>query len=993
MDRSDAQAPDGGADAGVAGDAATLAFRRFQQSGDRVALEHALRLCAPTLLAAARRRVRSSDVHDVVQECLVVAIRRAAEMPAGVRLLPWLLGILHNKARSRHILRWRRQADAGGFRTDEVAAAEPDPATVVLQQQWRDLIAEQVHALPPHYRDVVAAHLLHGEDLVAVAARAGVSPSTVRSQFARGLALLRRRLPAPLLAGLLATLAVRAANGASGLPPKPGMRLGLVAGGLVLAGCLAWAWWRPDRPAPAVAATLPVPSAPVAAALPPAAPLVREAVDDRAAAPSDAAVEIVLRLASGAPAADVPVVLDPDHRPGQSVNRSAVHWHVRRTDADGRVEFVGLPRRPAAIRLHDLAALHTFQLGSTRQRFHFTVAAAQPVVVHVCDAREQPVLGAKVHVSGAAGGRAPGVVAAVTDGSGYARFVVPMAGGWSWVTSPAHAPSGVHPLSELPLDEAGSERTWRLRLEDSHRWCHGVVVGPDGAPIAGAVVAAWTRASPTAPQFALADPSGRFGIGAIGPEAWQVFAVAPGFAAGSVELAADAASVVCRLEPGGAVHGRVVDAVGRDSVAAGLRRVVSQRIDASVWDGLASCGAVVAADGSFALEHMVPGRHRIGLFVGGSQPVATDVVEVTAGGTSAVQLSPADASLVRVCLRDERGLPLPGAIVTAVGEERFDWPQQIATSDATGCVRFDLRGSGATRLFVNAPHGGVAGAWPNATALVVDATDLVEVVVPDAALLTGGIEGQLGSSLLELVRVRGLWLRRDEFPEVPRVPCEPDGRFVVTGLPAGRYTLEVVVADATGGGRIAVAECVVAAGKTCRLDLGNAPPWLPVAVTLPADGASLPVSCRLRDEAGRLCETLVLAAGATVHRRLPPGRYRLQVPASTAATSTVEFTLDDRAVEVAVPRERGTPCRFEVHGDGVAARRARLHAVIRRAGAAGECAVVLPETDGGMQHAVELDLQPGCYELRVALADGSELCRAFVVGERDEAHVFPFRAP
>ena len=81
-------------------------FERFVKNGDVRALALAFERTAPELwrVAAALCRDRHR-VEDLVQDTFLVAIEDAASWDAGQALLPWLLGILVNRARHE-----RRQA-------------------------------------------------------------------------------------------------------------------------------------------------------------------------------------------------------------------------------------------------------------------------------------------------------------------------------------------------------------------------------------------------------------------------------------------------------------------------------------------------------------------------------------------------------------------------------------------------------------------------------------------------------------------------------------------------------------------------------------------------------------------------------------------------------------------------------------------------------------------------------------------------------------------
>ncbi|HEX6943548.1 MAG TPA: RNA polymerase sigma factor [Gemmatimonadaceae bacterium] len=187
--------------------AATASFVRYRDQRDPVALEDALLPCAPWLQQAARR-YRFSEAEDLVQECFVVAIRTAEKFDERGRLTPWLLGILHNLARSR---RWRRWLGIRGgsepATAQELTSSSQDPAAIVDRSEWLARVQMHLQNLPQTYRPVLHAHLVEGERPIEIARRLLLSSSTVRTKLERGLRELRRRLPAPMLAMITAILA------------------------------------------------------------------------------------------------------------------------------------------------------------------------------------------------------------------------------------------------------------------------------------------------------------------------------------------------------------------------------------------------------------------------------------------------------------------------------------------------------------------------------------------------------------------------------------------------------------------------------------------------------------------------------------------------------------------------------------------------------------------------------------------------------------------
>lgn len=155
---------------------------------------------APVLLALARSlQTPGVEPEDLVHETFVTAIDQKDRYQEGRPLLPWLCGILTMHGR-RHRRRARRSP----------AETLVDPATVAenpaRQAEAADLqrrIEAALAGIADPYRVVLRLHLIQGLDGGEIASALERKPATVRTQLARGLAMLRRRLadalPVPAL--------------------------------------------------------------------------------------------------------------------------------------------------------------------------------------------------------------------------------------------------------------------------------------------------------------------------------------------------------------------------------------------------------------------------------------------------------------------------------------------------------------------------------------------------------------------------------------------------------------------------------------------------------------------------------------------------------------------------------------------------------------------------------------------------------------------------
>ena len=170
---------------------ADLAFARFQSSRDPEDLATVVRETAPPLFHAARAMTRDEDAaEDLVQNTFVAAIDGAQSYDPRHPVVPWLLGILTNRARRRR-RRERRSPDPGRLRRE---APLPDPSEALAEREFVRAVERAVQILPRTYRAVVDLHLRVGLTPLEISERLQRPRSTVRTQLARGLSKLRRAL-------------------------------------------------------------------------------------------------------------------------------------------------------------------------------------------------------------------------------------------------------------------------------------------------------------------------------------------------------------------------------------------------------------------------------------------------------------------------------------------------------------------------------------------------------------------------------------------------------------------------------------------------------------------------------------------------------------------------------------------------------------------------------------------------------------------------------
>lgn len=201
---------------------AEQAFATFRRNRDPRALAAAFDATAGELLRVAAFLVPRDDVEDLLHETYGVAVARAAAYDPGRPLLPWLFGILANEARTlRRRARMRsRERDA------RPPHAARDPAAAAADREAEAAFAAALQQLGHAEAELLRLHLVDELSCREIAERRRQPAGTVRTQVARAMAELRRRLPVGLAAApglgiadvqVLAALRQRVLDSAPGL--------------------------------------------------------------------------------------------------------------------------------------------------------------------------------------------------------------------------------------------------------------------------------------------------------------------------------------------------------------------------------------------------------------------------------------------------------------------------------------------------------------------------------------------------------------------------------------------------------------------------------------------------------------------------------------------------------------------------------------------------------------------------------------------------------
>lgn len=183
-------------------------FLRYRDEGDLEALEQVFEATAPALLSLGRHLLgHAQDTEDALQATYLTAIERSGQFDPARPLEPWLFGIFVRQAKRT------RAGSTRPLEPDRLHVREvEDPSAPASEQELRVSLLDAIEELPEAYRRVLDPYLQAEEAPRAIAERLGQSSGAIRVRIHRGLALLRKALPAGLAFGTAGALVSRSSE-------------------------------------------------------------------------------------------------------------------------------------------------------------------------------------------------------------------------------------------------------------------------------------------------------------------------------------------------------------------------------------------------------------------------------------------------------------------------------------------------------------------------------------------------------------------------------------------------------------------------------------------------------------------------------------------------------------------------------------------------------------------------------------------------------------
>ncbi|MGK0156218.1 MAG: RNA polymerase sigma-70 factor (ECF subfamily) [Neolewinella sp.] len=627
-------------------------FRHYCRTGDPDALADVFDRTAGQLMRVALWLTGNrTDAEDLLQRTFLQVIETREQFRIGQPALPWLMGLLGNQARKH-----RRERTA---LPREVSDKVVDPEVEAATNELGAAVQTVRERLGEPYQEVLRLHLELGLNAKEIASRLLRPAGTVRTQLMRALELLRRKLPGGFVAGLTAITALdgaalanvrrvvlTAANAAVPSETIVAATAAVTFGGILMGKKILFA-----IPALALlggaAAWLAFDSNPVA--MPRTGPDSASGGFERPALPDhdseDASATTLERIAvTEERAAEVD--------PGFAALRVIVRWQDDGSPARG----IGL-----SARCRELSGAFARQ--------------------------------------------------AITDDEGSAMLPRLPAGVYSvtgsFLEGPLRAPGSSMPGQdkvELATGDLKTVEAIAMRTTTAA----GIVVDAEDRPVADATI--WVSATSswsTGWEAGRSNADGSFRVPLRGYHyiGTRADGHVPSYTRGLLATEGPHRGLVLQLRgPAARIHGQVSDARGQPVIGA---RVLLGPSGGGVQES-GTPGVQFTqpnpeqrftdADGRFTATEMPPGNSSLWVWAPNFGPLR-ELVQVTAGTVTELQLTLPDAAIVTGVVRDARGQPIAGAGIR-FGNEFLNFPQAQTRTGADGRFRLgDLPASpGGTKL-------------------------------------------------------------------------------------------------------------------------------------------------------------------------------------------------------------------------------------------------------------------------------------------------------
>jgi beta-lactamase regulating signal transducer with metallopeptidase domain len=516
--------------------------------------------------------------------------------------------------------------------------------------------------------------------------------------------------------------------------------------------------------------------------------------------------------------------------------------------------------------------------------------------------------------------------------------------------SPASAPAAAPAPAPRPIATAAPEPV-----------LSGIVTGADGKPIENALVLAWeAQAWSDPPLHTRTDAKGAFQLVVPGPSLYRLRVEAFPWAPYTVEKVGTHGTLTIKLHPGETIEGIARDERTKKPVAgAHVRARTETGFVAPYLPAEPEAGASVATtdeEGRYRLEGLADGLHLI-------QAAATNRGSVDrralAGARDVELFLPEGAGFAGV-VKAADGKPVAGAVIEVQGDGTTRPFVPYTRTDARG--RFESFGLEPGTYRVSARHPDWAPVVAEVTVQLATNPPL-ELRVERGFRVSGRLVDERRQAARGEVIVQAIG-GVDTPPRLSRhlrIKTGADGRFTLSGVPAGSLTLGVVpIAFAARQASVEVMRRDVDVGDVVVKD-GLAVRGTVRSAKGPIAGASI------RAYGGPLIPRAESGAdGSFVLPGVERGLVRVVADAEGYATGTLDAESGGPAVEIVLDAEARIVGRV-VDEAGRAVSQYSIRALAKAVGRLGPTTISAQLTGDGRFEVPRL--RPGSYTLHIQAAE------------------------
>ena len=171
------------------------------QAGDEFAFASLVKIFLPNVYSFLARMTDRDTAEDLAQETFVKAWKNIGRFDAGKNFKPWILTIAKNtafdhirKKRAKAFSEFETAEGENPFADSLADMSEPQADETAIARETAEELSKALLEIPALYRSVILLRLEENLEFPEIAEVLGRPQETVRSQYRRGISLLRKQL-------------------------------------------------------------------------------------------------------------------------------------------------------------------------------------------------------------------------------------------------------------------------------------------------------------------------------------------------------------------------------------------------------------------------------------------------------------------------------------------------------------------------------------------------------------------------------------------------------------------------------------------------------------------------------------------------------------------------------------------------------------------------------------------------------------------------------